>query len=63
MKAKDLIKILEQYPDFEIRTTVVHQAGTTNNPFGDIRHYKAVGVDEVGLSHQAIYVDFTEINV
>ena len=47
MKAKDLIKILEQHPDFEVRTAIVRQEVTPDNPWGDIRHYKAIGVDDI----------------
>ena len=60
MKAKDLIKILEKYPDFEIKTAIVHRTYDDGDCLLNLRQYEATGIDGIGLHMGIVYINFEE---
>lgn len=52
MKAKDLAKLLLEYPEFEIETCITYPDGS-NYGMGCLTH-KVTGIDDIGYSSKVI---------
>ena len=60
LKAKDLIKILEEYPDFDIILTADvpkadSNSATFDSPWPSYIHYGIDGLDDIGHSSRELH--------
>jgi len=56
MKTQDLIKLLEQYPDFQVKTTLKIADGTA---WGfALYNAECMGIGDVGYSDKVISLEF-----
>ena len=63
MKAKDLAKILEEYPDFEVVLHVLDpNSCTVDNPWPSYIHYDIEGLDDIAHSAKELHFGLTSLN-
>jgi hypothetical protein len=55
MKVKDLIKKIEEYPDYELELTNVVVYGSKQRP--DYNTYPVLGIADIGHSDKVIVLD------
>lgn len=59
MKAKELIKILKHYPDFEVEPTT-SEVDSTKKWGLSVKTFKIVGITDIGYSEKKIVLDIEE---
>ena len=60
MKAKDLIKMLEENPEFEVELSMMVTKGNHIKDF-QFHQFKIIGIDDIGYSSKKIQLAFKEI--
>lgn len=59
MKCKELIQILKEHPDFDVRISLFEADGSTGWGAG-LRTFKIIGVGDIGHSDKILQLDLDE---